>query len=351
MKQIYFLLFLLISAIGFSQTEFTAIPDESFEEVLIDRGIDSDGEVNGQVLTSDIAGVTTLEMSLERIFDLTGIEGFTALEVLDVSDNGLRSLNVTQNTALTSLTVFGNGLTALDVTQNPALTTLRVFENELQSLDVSQNPALETLDVGENRFLTLNVSQNPALEVLNAFNNQLLTLDVSQNPALTTLVVWRNSLTNLDLTQNPALTTLNVFNNPLRSLNVQNGNNENLTNFFANITPDLSCIQVDDPAFAETNFTTVDAGVGFSTDCENFLSVDDFQLQGVVLSPNPTSSILNIDIPSNVVLERIDMYDSVGQSLRGTQQTTINVSDLSNGVYFLEIVTDKGRTTSRFIKR
>ena len=45
------------------------------------------------------------------------------------------------------------------------------------------------------------------------------------------------------------------------------------------------------------------------------------------------------------------MYDSVGQSLRGTQQTTINVSDLSNGVYFLEIVTDKGRTTSRFIKR
>ena len=141
MKQIYFLLFLLISAIGFSQTEFTAIPDESFEEVLIDRGIDSDGEVNGQVLTSDIAGVTTLEMSLERIFDLTGIEGFTALEVLDVSDNGLRSLNVTQNTALTSLTVFGNGLTALDVTQNPALTTLRVFENELQSCLLYTSPS------------------------------------------------------------------------------------------------------------------------------------------------------------------------------------------------------------------
>jgi len=64
----------------------TSIPDQNFEQALIDLGIDSDQSVNGQVLTSDIASVLNLDLSNKNISDLSGIEDFESLEILDVSD-------------------------------------------------------------------------------------------------------------------------------------------------------------------------------------------------------------------------------------------------------------------------
>ena len=52
------LIILVIGLTAHSQT--TAIPDPFFEQALIDLGIDSEGEVNGQVLTSDIENITEL---------------------------------------------------------------------------------------------------------------------------------------------------------------------------------------------------------------------------------------------------------------------------------------------------
>jgi len=78
---------LLLFFININLAQTTAIPDEVFEQALIDLGIDSDGTINGQVLTSDIENV--VELDFESVFftdyitDLTGIEDFTALEILD----------------------------------------------------------------------------------------------------------------------------------------------------------------------------------------------------------------------------------------------------------------------------
>lgn len=44
--------------------QITEIPDQYFEQALIDKGIDSDGIINGQVLTSDINTVTELILGL-----------------------------------------------------------------------------------------------------------------------------------------------------------------------------------------------------------------------------------------------------------------------------------------------
>src|SRR5690554_5008626 len=79
------LFFLFFNSAVISQ--ITYIPDPDFEQALIDLGIDSDGEINGQVLTADIENVESLELNQRFIHDFTGIQDFAALEILDVSWN------------------------------------------------------------------------------------------------------------------------------------------------------------------------------------------------------------------------------------------------------------------------
>ena len=85
-------------------------------------------------------------------------------------------------------------------------------------------------------------------------NNQLTNLDVSQNTALTDLDCYSNQLTSLDVSQNTALTYLYCDNNQLTCLNVKNGNNNTLL-VESNLNPNLSCIEVDNPAWSNANWT------------------------------------------------------------------------------------------------
>jgi len=110
MKTKYLLMFVVllgISSFTFAQLS-TAIPDAVFEQELVDQLIDSDGLVNGTVLTADISGVISLDVSNAAnasgigIDDLTGITAFVALQTLNCSDNDLTALDVTGLGALTT---------------------------------------------------------------------------------------------------------------------------------------------------------------------------------------------------------------------------------------------------------
>jgi len=56
-----FLMFLVCLS-SYSQ-QYTAIPDPGFEGFLISNNIDTDGVINGKVLTSDVASVGKLEIT------------------------------------------------------------------------------------------------------------------------------------------------------------------------------------------------------------------------------------------------------------------------------------------------
>ena len=136
----------LFPVLGFSQ--YTAIPDQNFEQALIDLGYDN--VIDGQVLTSNIDTITVLNVNRISILDLTGIEDFIALKKLVCIGNQLTRLDVSKNTALTVLSCWHNQLTSLDVSQNTALTVLNCWHNQLTSLDVSKNTALTFLNFGSN---------------------------------------------------------------------------------------------------------------------------------------------------------------------------------------------------------
>ena len=161
MKSLLFIL-LFIPILTFSQ--YTAIPDQIFEQALID--LEFDDVVDGRVLTKNIDTTKKLKLVSRNISDLTGIEAFTALEVLICHYNQLTSLDLSKNTALTLFECPYNQLTSLDLSKNTALTILRCNNNQLTSLDVSGCTALKKLVCNNNQLTSLDLSNNTALNNL-----------------------------------------------------------------------------------------------------------------------------------------------------------------------------------------
>ena len=247
----------------------TYVPDDSFEQALIDLGYDD--TLDDYVLTENISGVTNLNVAGKEIGDLTGIEGFTALTELYCHINQLSSLDVSSNTALTYLQCNNNQLTSLNVSNNTALTSLSCQDNQLTSLDVSSNTALSSFECTSNQITALDVSNNTELSWFKCGDNQLTSLDVSSNPNLNFFVCSHNQLTSLDVSSNTALTYLYCVANQLTYLNMKNGLTDQLSNFYAIGNPSLTCIETLDPDYATVNWTSandnIDAGVTFDVIC------------------------------------------------------------------------------------
>ncbi|MBM78517.1 MAG: Por secretion system protein, partial [Crocinitomicaceae bacterium] len=64
---------------------YVLIPDQNFEQALIDLGYDD--VVNGKLLTANIINVDSLDVFEKGISDLKGIEAFTSLKSLDCGGN------------------------------------------------------------------------------------------------------------------------------------------------------------------------------------------------------------------------------------------------------------------------
>ena len=198
------------------------VPDKTFREYLL-KQFDKDG--NGVLTPAERYAVTEIDVENKYISNLSGIQFFPNLKVLNCSHNRLTKLDVSKNTVLQELVCWENQLTSLDVSQNTALQELECFENELTSLDVSQNPALQKLSCWDNRLTSLDVSKNTELTYLKCSYNRLTELDVSKNTELTYLDCSYNRLTELDVSKNTKLTELYFVSNKITSLQADNCTN------------------------------------------------------------------------------------------------------------------------------
>lgn len=139
--------------------EITAIPDPLFEQFLIDEGMDSDGEVNGQILTADAESVTKMNIKgweIEYnygnyIQDLTGIQAFVNLDTLSVNTTYITELPLESLIQLKYLDCSDNNLTSINLSNNSELEELialvdghlEPFVNTIESIDLSQNPNIK----------------------------------------------------------------------------------------------------------------------------------------------------------------------------------------------------------------
>jgi len=295
------------------------------------------------------------------------------LEILLIRFNQLTNINVTQNPLLWYLGCGSNTLTTLDISQNPLLKVLHCDNNQFTTLDLSQNSVLENISCTNNQLIGLDFYQNPVLSLVTCWQNQITNINVAQNPALTKLLCSNNLLTSLDVTQNTNLTELQCDNNPitsldvtqntnltelgcyssqLTSLNVQNGNNVNFTYYNSNYNPNLICILVDDATYSTPNWSGVDPASTFVnnfTVC-NALSIDNYYLTNSFnVFPNPSSSYINISY--NKPIDKIVIYNILGEKVIATTATTIATNFLTNGVYFIKLYAQNKLGVKRFIKQ
>jgi len=80
------------------------------------------------------------------------------------------------------------------------------------------------------------------------------------------------------------------------------------------------------------------------------LSVEGFTKNDFEIYPNPASEFLNIKSQSGNY--NYSIYNSLGQKVNATlSENKFDISNLSNGIYFLKIETEKGSATKKFIKQ
>ena len=152
-------------------TAKVSIPDSNFEQALIDLRFDD--ILDGEVDKDRVDFITELILDDRGISDLTGISEFDDLVNLNIRNNEITSLDVSNNTNL--LFVWAEG-------------------NELETVDVSGLSSLEKLGLDRNRLRLVDVRTNIGLQLLTLSENQLGSIDVSSNNALTDFTVVDNPL-------------------------------------------------------------------------------------------------------------------------------------------------------------
>lgn len=348
------------------------IPDAIFKTRLLGIGsLNSDGDPDEISYAEAEAYNMSITVNDAMISDLTGIEAFTNLAGFSATGNSLTEVDLSGNTALTVLHLNDNQLTSLDVSNNTMLTHLQVNSNQLSSIDVSMltnlrqlwvkdnqltglntssNTLITDIECGENMITSLDLSSNTALTTIQTHENNLTALDVSNNPQLFRITAFYNDLTSIDLSNNTALTSVNFEFNQLSSIdvsmlpiltsfkvrgngeslvsaNLKNGNNTNFTgSVLLDMNPNLTCVQVDDPVFSETNWTFVDDHTSFSTDCDVVEFVD-ANFEASVVANN------SINTDGDDFIQTSEANAFTGQ----LNLTALNISDLTGLAAFENI--------------
>lgn len=279
------------------------------------------------------------------------------LDTLNVQKNNLTNIDVSANTNLSFLSCGHNELTNLDVTNNMDITNLYCYFNNLTNLDITNNTLITDLGCYSNQLTSLDLTQNINLETINTNFNNLTSLDFSNCTALRILRCKDNDIAELDLSANIELYILTCQSNNLSCLNVRNGNNTEFGSFLgtfrATNNPNLTCIEVDDVAWSESNMTNVDAVASFNTNCPvctASLNQNENEVK-LTIYPNPTTGILHISSESE--LERIEIINAEGRvTNKLSSQGSLYTVDLSNqakGIYFVKSISEKTVSVQKVI--
>lgn len=159
------------------------------------------------------------------------------LTILEISIVGHldQSFNISDYPALASFEAYHcDELFTLDPSGCPELLRLSADVTPLTSLDVSKNAKLLILNISDTYITSIDVSKNLYLTEFYcghagsfASNYKITELDVSHNPSLQRFDCQWNALTRLDISKNPNLVSLFCSHNELTGIDFSN--NPNLT--------------------------------------------------------------------------------------------------------------------------
>ena len=105
--------------------------------------------------------------------------------------------------------------------------------------------------------------------------------------------------------------------------------------------------------FEDPNWVDTDKMILYYSDYNNALSIDDEILANTVkIYPNPVDNILTID-SEMVPLKKVEVFSILGNKVKeiNTGFNAIPFNNLSSGTYIMRILSEKGSTTRKLIKK
>lgn len=99
-----------------------------------------------------------------------------------------------------------------------------------------------------------------------------------------------------------------------------------------------------------TNTTTLKSNLLFIVDGALSDGEVDFYNQ-ISLFPNPTDNIVYLKNSENITINKIEIYNNIGQLIETTKKDFISLNSYSSGLYFFKIFSSKGVLIKRIIKK
>ena len=153
----------------------TSIPDQNFEQALIDSGFDD--TLDGYVDDITIKSISSLDLSNRQISDFSGLEEFLNLTDLNLSGNTLSTIPLVNLNLLTSLDLSNTGLTELNLSQNNGLTNLILTGNPNLSCVKVSNQIYQQIPSGWTYDSTTGFELEcdcPTLSLISGNQNQII---------------------------------------------------------------------------------------------------------------------------------------------------------------------------------
>lgn len=141
-------------------------------------------------LTNNITSLTSVSLNGQYLTSINGLSTSTPLRDLSIQNSQLNYFNGAGLTNLIILNLYQNTLSSVDVSQNVNLEYLNIAGQNMgniSSVTLTANSALTELIINNNQYITeLNISQNVLLEVINGYNCNFSSngIDISNNPLL-----------------------------------------------------------------------------------------------------------------------------------------------------------------------
>lgn len=250
-----------------------------------------------------LASITSLYCG--EISSTKGLEKITGLTYLQLQNNQITDLDLSNNTELLEINISSNkNLKNINLTNNVNLVYAYLDSNSLESIDVSNNTLLKTISLGYNKLVDINLNNNSELRELYMNNTDITSINLSNNSELRLLELSNNKLTELDISNNLNLYSLNISGNDIDVLDVSN--NPNLVSI--EISEDTEVIGASADAYIKSNdlyLFSKEYGVSyedmFTNNIHEFTIHVSNSIDKIAVASDSDKKGYHYDCPSNVL--------------------------------------------------
>src|SRR5574343_202040 len=233
----------------------------------------------------------------------------------------------------------------IEISEALLVTNLSINNQNISNIDeIGYFSNLQYLSCSQNSISSIEFFNNTTLQSLFCSGNLMTTIDLSS-----TGFVQGDFSNNINL---QAVQLKNGITNSCIILLMQGI--DYTCSMFLNC-PSLVHVCLDQQDLDSSMFysSSPQEFVTFNTNSNCALNSENFKNNELKIYPNPFNDYLKLSTETNLNIERITIYNSLGQivNTNTSNYDYIDVSKLKTGYYFIEIVSDEGKKIEKIIKQ